>query len=159
MSLPLPRFRHATADDEPFLLGLTGRLADFPLPEWRTAGEIARADHHILLDALRHPTPDSLVLIAEASDGAPAGYVFARTATDYFTATRHAHIEVLAVAPNAEGRGVARALLDQAEEWAAQQGYRQITLNVFARNERARGLYEHLGYHPETVHYRKALPR
>ena len=155
----MPRFRPATADDEPFLLGLTGRLAEFPLPEWRTAGEIAQADHRILLDALRHPTPESLILIAEAPEGTPAGYVFARTATDYFTSQRHAHVEVLAVAPHAEGKGVGRALLDQVEDWASRLGYRQVTLNVFARNERARQVYEHLGYLPETVHYRKALPR
>jgi len=28
---------------------------------------------------------------------------------------------------------------------------------VFAANSRARGLYEHLGYEAETLHYRKAL--
>ena len=159
MSLPRPRFRPATTEDEPFLLDLTARLADFPLPEWRTAGEIAQADHRILLDALRHQTPDALVLIAEAPDGAPAGYIFARTATDYFTSQRHAHVEVLAVAPDHEGMGLGRALLEQAEVWASGRGYRQLTLNVFARNERARQVYEHLGYQPETMHYRKALRR
>ena len=153
------RFRPATVDDEPFLLGLTARLADFPLPEWRTADEIARADHAILLDALRRPTPQSFIVIVEAPEGTPAGYVFARAATDYFTSQRHAHVEVLAVAPEYEGMGLGRALLDHVEEWAARQGYRQVTLNVFARNERARQVYEHLGYQPETVHYRKGLPR
>ena len=159
MSLPPPRFRPATADDEPFHLDLSARLADFPWPEWRTAGEIARADHRILLDSLHRPTPESLILIAEAPDGAPAGYVFARTATDYFTRQRHAHVEVLAVAPDREGMGLGRALLEQAEDWAVGLGYPHLTLNVFARNERARGVYEHLGYQPETIHYRKALPR
>lgn len=155
----MPSFRPATGVDEPFLLGLTVRLADFPLPAWRTADEIARADHAILLDALRRPTPQSLILIAEEPAGAPAGYVFARTASDYFTGHPHAHVEVLAVAPGSERTGLGRALLDQVEEWAGRQGYGQVTLNVFARNERARQVYQHLGYEPETVHYRKAVRR
>ena len=154
----MPRFRPATDDDEPFLLGLTARLADFPLPPWRTADEIAGADHAILLDALRRPTPQSLILIAEEPEGTPAGYVFARMATDYFSDQRQAHVEVLAVAPQCEGMGLARGLLDQVEEWAGRQGYGQVTLNVFAGNERARQVYERLGYQPETVHYRKAVP-
>lgn len=154
----MPRFRAATVDDEPFLLGLTARLAAFPVPDWRTADEIAKADHPILLEALRRPTPQTLLLIAEGPEGSPAGYVFARTGTDYFSNQPHAHIEVLAVEPRFEGQGLGRALLEQAETWADRQGYGQITLNVFARNERARQVYEHLGYQPETVHYRKSLP-
>jgi ribosomal protein S18 acetylase RimI-like enzyme len=64
---------------------------------------------------------------------------------------------VLAVDPGAQGRGVARALVDAAESWARAQGSRRISLNVWVQNERARGLYEHLGYGPETMHYLKEL--
>jgi RimJ/RimL family protein N-acetyltransferase len=32
-----------------------------------------------------------------------------------------------------------------------------LTLNVFAGNARARGVYERLGYAPETLRYVKAL--
>ncbi len=153
----MPRFRPATHDDEASLLSLTARFAAFPVPPWRTAEEIVRADHPILLDALRRPAPQSLILIVEQPEGTPAGYVFVTTETDYFSNQRHAHVEILAVAPHVQGVGLGRALLDQAEDWAVRQGYRQITLNVFARNERARQVYEHLGYQPETVHYWKAL--
>ena len=44
--------RPARTDDEPFLVSLLPRLADFPLPAWRTADEIAKADRQILHDAL-----------------------------------------------------------------------------------------------------------
>ena len=47
--------------------------------------------------------------------------------------------------------------MQAAEEWSREQGYSRVTLNVFATNERALGLYEHLGYRPETVHYLKDL--
>jgi GNAT superfamily N-acetyltransferase len=149
--------RPAVPSDEPFLLALTNRLAAFPLPAWRTAGEIAAADQPILLEALRRPTPTTLLLVAEQPPGVPAGCVFVATTTDYFTRAPSAHVEIVAVTPEAEGSGLGRVLLDQAEDWARRRGYRQITLNVFATNTRARAVYAHLEYQPETLRYRKGL--
>jgi ribosomal protein S18 acetylase RimI-like enzyme len=156
---PLPlTIRAARRDDEAFLVGLMPRLADFPLPAWRTAEEIARADEHLLRDSLTGVLPHSAILVCELSPGGErAGYVFATTRHDYFTRAAHAHVEVLAVEAGAERRGVARALMDAIEEWARRRGYRWVTLNVFDRNARARALYDGLGYDVETVHYRKTL--
>jgi len=149
--------RPAQPHDEAFLLALTERLSAFPVPPWRTAAEIARSDHRILLQALHHPTAETSVLVAQDVDVGRLGYVFATTRKDYFTGEPHAHVEVLAVEAQAEGRGVARQLMAAVEEWARQRGYRRITLNVFPANERARVLYERLGYQPETIHYHKEL--
>ena len=150
--------RPARQDDEPFLVALMPRLADFPLPAWRTAEEIAQADRQILHDALTGTLLHSAILVAELSPGGErAGYVFATTRHDYFTRAAHAHVEIIAVEPAAEGRGVARALMDAIEQWARRRGYRLVTLNVFDRNARARALYDSLGYEIETVRYRKAL--
>lgn len=148
--------RPARPDDEPVLLELTRRLALFQPPAWRTREEIIRADHPILVGALRHPSPDSSIIVAEVA-GDVAGYVFSTTKQDYFTGADHAHIEVLTVAESAEGKGVGRALLQGAEAWARGRGYPHITLNVFAVNERARAIYERSGYGEETVHYLKPL--
>lgn len=150
--------RPARGDDEPFLTALLPRLADFPLPAWRTADEIARGDRAILLDALHGRTEHTAILVAELSPGGErAGYVFATTKHDYFTQAAHAHVEVLAVATGAEHRGVARTLMASIEQWARGRGYRHVTLNVFDRNTRAKALYDRLGYEPETIQYRKAL--
>ena len=149
--------RIADASDRDALLALTPRLADFPRPPWRTAHEIAAADDAILLAALAAPGPDAVVFVTSAPGGPVDGVVFVSTKTDYFTHRRHAHVEVLAVAPQAQGRGVARALMAAAETWASARGDRFITLNVFDGNARARGLYARLGYLPETIHYRKDL--
>ena len=158
-SHPLPlSIRSARHDDEAFLLSLLPRLADFPLPDWRTADEIARGDRPILLEALHGRIEHAAILVAELSPGGErAGYVLATTKHDYFTRAAHAHVEVIAVTPEAEGRGVARALMDAIEEWARRRGYSHVTLNVFGRNARAKALYDSLGYEVETVHYRKAL--
>jgi GNAT superfamily N-acetyltransferase len=152
------RVRSSRPTDQAFILALTNRLAEFAVPPWRTAAEICSADHRILLQALHHPTPEMSILIAEEVPGQALGYVFSNTRQDYFTGEPHAHVEILAVETGAEGRGVARGLMAAAESWASERGYRRITLNVFPANERARSLYDRLGYEPETVHYHKLLP-
>lgn len=153
-----PTIRPARHDDEAFLVSLLPRLADFPLPVWRTAEEIARGDRQILLDALHGRIEHASILVAELSPGGErAGYVFATTGHDYFTRAAHAHVEVIAVTADAERRGVARALMDAIEQWAKRRGYKWVTLNVFDRNARARALYDSLGYEPETIHFRKDL--
>jgi GNAT superfamily N-acetyltransferase len=157
MSFDPPLLRRATAADQDLLLGMTARLAAFPVPPWRTADEIAAADHPIVRRALKEPSPDTLIMVAEAPPGPPAGYIMVTTDTDYFTGERHGYVEILAVAETAVGRGLGRVLLQCAEDWGRQRGYTQIALNVFAANTNARGLYEHLGYQPETVRYRKSL--
>lgn len=156
MSDPLP-VRRAVLDDRDSLLALTARLAEFATPAWRTPREIAVADHAILLSALESAGADTAVFVAGAVGGPVDGFVFVSSKTDYFTSERHAHVEVLAVATAAQGRGVARALMAAAERWAADRGDRLITLNVFDANTRAREVYGRLGYVPETIHYRKAL--
>ncbi len=149
--------RAATLTDHDALIALTARLADFPRPAWRSAHEIAVADNGILLAAVGAPGDDTIVLVSGTVGEALDGVLFAATKTDYFTGERHGHVEVLAVAPHAQGRGVARALMAAAESWAQARGDAFITLNVFDANVRARGIYARLGYRPETVHYRKAL--
>jgi RimJ/RimL family protein N-acetyltransferase len=147
--------RRAVPADEPVLRSLTPRLADFPRPAWRTAHEIDVSDHRYLLDALHHPRPDALVLVAETVAG--HGMAFVTTQIDYFTQQPHPHLETLAVDGAAEGRGVGRALLDAAEGWARQRGHDFITLTVFEGNRRARRVYERRGYLAETITMRRPL--
>ncbi len=149
--------RPATPDDEPLLWSLTPRLADFPRPPWRSALEIDRSDHAVLLEALHRPGPDSLLLVAERPAGLPGGMALVTTQTDYFTHERHPHLETLAISAEMEGRGLARALLDAAEAWARTHGHDFITLTVFDANRRARAVYDRRGYLAETVTMRKNL--
>jgi ribosomal protein S18 acetylase RimI-like enzyme len=148
--------RPATPADEPAVLTLTHELADFAVPPWRTADEIRQADLPILRAALATTPPDQLLLVAQ-DHGRMQGFVYAVTNRDYFTGELHAYVEDLAIAPDARGKGVARQLMGAVEEWARAQGYRRIRLAVWAQNERARGLYEHIGYRPETMYYIKHL--
>ena len=144
------------------LLQLANRLSDFPVPPWRVAEHINRADDAIMLADLHKPLPTNLFLIAERlRHGMPvaqrAGFVFASSRLDYFTGQQHAHVEAMAVAKAHEGCGVAQALLAASEEWGRARGYEFLTLNVWSQNTRARCVYERLGWQPETLHLRKGL--
>lgn len=153
----MTRLRPAEAADGPSLLRLTARLAAFPVPGHREAAEIELADHAILGRAVQTPAEDALLLVADDSADGIVGYIFVTTRIDYFTGKPHAHIEILTVAAGQEGKGVGRSLMDAAEAWSARRGYSQVTLNVFATNERARAVYARLGYEPELLRYRKAI--
>lgn len=99
----------------------------------------------------------SEVFVAEDPAGTPLGFVHVEMATDYFTRELHGHVSDIVVAAEGEGRGVGTALMLAAETWARRQGYRLLTLNVFADNRRARELYERTGYRPDTTKYVKEL--
>jgi ribosomal protein S18 acetylase RimI-like enzyme len=61
------------------------------------------------------------------------------------------HVTGLAVEGASEGQGVGRALMEALADEARRRGGRRMTLRVFAPNERARRLYERLGFKLEGV--------
>jgi GNAT superfamily N-acetyltransferase len=151
------RVRPARPSDRTFILSITSRLAQgFDLPAWRTARQVVEAESAVLEKALRPTGERAALLLAETAEDEPGGYVYVQAQTDYFGRT-HAHIGILVVSSTAEGRGAGRALIEAAEEWARGEALDLITLNVFASNQRARSVYQRLGYAPETLHYAKPL--
>lgn len=150
------KIRDATPADLPSVLELTARLPVFGPPEWRTTEEIVEGERRAVRAFFQKSPEGSRLLVAE-EDGRAQGYALLETLTDYFTLERHGHVGILAVAAEAEGRGLARALLDAADAWARENGFSRMTLNVFAGNRHARDVYEHLGFAPETVRYLKLV--
>jgi GNAT superfamily N-acetyltransferase len=155
--------RHATERDEAALTAFAWRLTAFTLPAWRRPEHIAGADAKAMLAALRLGSAGNEVFIAQLRaqrgadrDGTVAGCLHMVEAIDFF-GLKHGHISVIAVTPEAEGRGVGRALMEHAEAWTKRRGHSLLTLNVFAANERARRFYERAGYAPEVVKYSKPL--
>jgi GNAT superfamily N-acetyltransferase len=149
--------RPARADDRDFVIGLAPRLTDgFPLPPWRTSEEVTDTEAATLDLALTVLPHGNALLIAESADGERAGLVYLERLFDYFRRP-HGHVGILAVTANAEGKGVGRVLMEAAEAWAREQKLEMLSLNVFAANERARRVYERLGYTPETLRYVKPL--
>jgi GNAT superfamily N-acetyltransferase len=148
--------RSARAGDRGFVLEAVFRLAAFGLPPGRTPHEIVEGEARTLRAFFDAAEPPDTLLIAEAG-GAPLGFVFLEEKHDYFTGLRHGHIGILAVTEEAEGRGAGSALMRAAEHWAREHDYPSLTLNVFDANHRARRMYEHFGFQPDTVKYLKPL--
>ena len=143
--------------DRDFIMSLTPRFSDIDLPAWRSKPEVDHTNERALQKAMQVPEPDAVILIAEAEDGRPAGFIHLQTQIDYFNGEDQGYISDLAVEKAFEGQGVGRALMNTAEEWARQRGYTLLTLYVFAGNTRARQLYEKNGFRPEVIKYAKVI--
>jgi GNAT superfamily N-acetyltransferase len=151
------RVRPASAADREFVVSLMPRLVEFGPPRWRDPEQMTAFDTEVITRNLLDPARGAAVLIAEDADGTPLGLIHLHAATEHYIHEEHGHVEDLIVAPEGEGRGVGRALMLKAEEWARGRGYRWLTLNVFAENLRAREVYRRLGYGEDMVKYVKEL--
>jgi ribosomal protein S18 acetylase RimI-like enzyme len=88
-----------------------------------------------------------LVLLARATASRDVvGYCLATFGYDLEFAGRDAFITELFVEPASRGRGVGRALLDAMIERLRGCGVRAVHLMVRPENERARSLYESIGF-------------
>ncbi|TVP68605.1 MAG: GNAT family N-acetyltransferase [Leptolyngbya sp. LCM1.Bin17] len=87
----------------------------------------------------------------------PVGGLWLGQATDQRTGVKHPYVLLLYVAPLHRRRGVATALMQVAHQWAKDQGYGQVSLQVFSHNQAAQALYQKLGYQPEAILMKRQL--
>ncbi|MCE5232857.1 MAG: GNAT family N-acetyltransferase [Mizugakiibacter sp.] len=151
------RIRLAEAEDDAFILGLAERFTGFDLPGWRKRGETTAGIRRDLERHLREQPPNSYMFVAEDDDGARVGFLHLQKVVDFFTGQPNCHISDLAVAPDREGRGIGRALLAYADDWAREHHCRLVTLAAFPANERARALYEKAGFGIDLLRLAKPL--
>jgi ribosomal protein S18 acetylase RimI-like enzyme len=151
------RMRPACRDDVDWITALAPRMHEFGPPPWREVGVMDDAVAAQWARELANPTPGSAFLVAEDALGRPLGFVWVKTERDYFIDRSVGHIIDIAVVRDGEGRGVGRALMAAAERWAEDAGYPWLTLHVFEGNDRARRLYEKVGYKPEWTRMLKKL--
>ena len=149
--------RPASPDDREFIISLVPRLAEFGPPTWRNADHMAAVDIEVLSDRLMNQSEDIAFFIAEDSDHNPLGFIHLQAGSDYYNKEKHGHIADIIIAREGEGRGIARVLMEKAEEWARSKGFRWLTLNVFAENHRAREVYKCLGYGEDIMKYVKEI--
>jgi GNAT superfamily N-acetyltransferase len=144
--------RSARPSDREFVLDLADRLVDFDVPAWRPKPELIEGDRRALAEFFDAPKADEALYIAEL-DGTPAGCAYLVTLVDYFNQRPHAHLSVLAVAKDAEGKGVGSLLLDHCVTWAKERNSDRLTLSALVTNSRARALYERKGFGGEYIRY------
>ncbi|GGM25588.1 N-acetyltransferase [Streptomyces fumigatiscleroticus] len=140
--MPSPYIRTATPDDEEALLRLDRvtwshqhAVTPPPGPGEPFFRERSGPDDH---------------LVAEV-DGRVVGYVRLGFPTELASNAHVRQIRGLAVADEARGRGVGRALVRAAVEEARRRGARRITLRVLGHNTAARKLYESEGFVVEGI--------
>lgn len=156
MESPDVNIRDAHSDDREFVLKLVPELIAFGPPPWRDARQMTSVDERVISEALAGRSPGARVLIAEDASGQRLGFIHLCEEDDYYGGAC-GHIGDVVVAPEAQGLGVGKALLAAGERWARARGYRLMTLNVFLDNEKARKLYEEIGFRAETLRHVKDL--
>ena len=82
-------------------------------------------------------------------DGEVAGFLCLRPATPLASNAHVLMIAGLGVTPSMQRKGVASALLEEAETYASEHKIARLTLRVLSVNTGARALYERQGYETE----------
>ena len=150
--------RAAGADDDEFILDLASRFVDFELPKWRRRNVVLEGIRRDLSRHLEEQPPGSFLFVAEDdSTGERVGFLHLQLVTDFFTGHQNCHISDLAVLPDFEGKGIGKALLGHAEQFARDHRCERLQLAVFPGNERARRVYEAAGYAVEMLRMVKPL--
>ena len=149
--------RPAIRTDHARVLDLVPRLRAFGAVPLRSAHDLDAGECRTVNRYFESPPHGAQLWVAETSEGTVEGAVYAESVADYFTQERHGHVGILMVSEEAEGRGIARLLLDVVENWCRVSGFRLLTLNVFAGNSRARSFYERAAFRPDVLRYVKSL--
>ena len=149
------RIRPAEPGDAGALVELANAVGSEPegwlitTSNWRSVGEERR-----YIRSLRR-YPHAAVFVAEAPGGIIGRLSVGR---DPHPASHHVADLGLMVAASQRRRGIGRALLQRAVDWARASGVTKLELHVFPDNEPALALYEAFGFVREGYrrrHYRR----
>ena len=151
--------RAGSASDVEPILALFPRLAAFAIPPERSPEDLWLGDAALLRRWSTGDAPQCLVSVAVAPDHTILGAALVQLREELLTHEPSAHLEVLVVRADAEGRGIGQRLIAETERAVRSRGARTLTLHVFSRNLRARSVYERLGFTGELVRYIKYLER
>lgn len=143
--------------DKPFIVSLAVRFMDFELMPWRDPKKMEEAQIRIAKESVDNPEQGTEIFVAESGEGKLLGFLEVAPHYDKLNGTKQGSIVAIAVSPDGEGQGVGKRLMAKAEEWAKQQGYRQLVLHVFHNNSRAVDFYKRLDYEIEVAKMVKEL--
>ncbi len=151
------RIRAATVEDRDFMFAQAERLASVAALPWHAEHDVLAFQHRYMIAAFARPASEAASFIAEDTTAQRLGFVHVEASTASVTLEPSAYVTVLAVTEAAERQGVGAQLMQAAEAWARQQGFRLICLDVFANNRRARAFYARQGYQDDSLRLTKPL--
>ncbi len=154
--MPTIDIRPASAADIPFIREQYVHVEETGAPPWRQ-GAPSPYTNAWIEDVIHNGPPGQAIFVAVDGSGVRLGYTWVLVLTEFDAIEPHGHVAGVAVAAEAAGRGVGRALIAAAEDWCREQGLSEVTLHCYLGNERAHRLYQHLGFEDEWHHMRKAL--
>jgi ribosomal protein S18 acetylase RimI-like enzyme len=101
---------------------------------------------------------EALVLVAER-DGDIVGYLYAGIEPHNWKELREraGYVHDILITEDTRGTGIGRELMDAAFAWMREQGVPRVLLWTAASNERARSLFERLGFRATMVEMTKEL--
>ena len=143
--------------DRAFIRGLNARLTGVIDAPTHSNEEVVAFQDRFTASVWGNDAEESATFVAVAADGQRLGYVNVRGGMDEIANEQCGYVALLAVAAEAEGEGVGQSLLQKAENWTKDMGFRRLSLDVFASNHRGQQFYEEAGFRPETIRVTKQL--
>lgn len=132
-----PLIRNARPDELPLLIAIERAAGE----QFRSLGmDVVTDDEPRSVDELAPYVEGGRALVAADADDRPMGYLLLDVVD------RAAHIEQVSVHPDHARRGIGRALVERAAEWAGRHELDSLTLTTFVRVPWNGPYYERLGF-------------
>jgi ribosomal protein S18 acetylase RimI-like enzyme len=148
--------RPAIDSDREFIFGLSPRLAEVAALPWHNKEVVQKMHDDYFAEVFAKSTPLQATFIAEKNKES-LGFIHTCSRKDDVSGETSGTVPLLGVTPKAQGLGVGKTLIKAAENWAKEQGYRLLHLEVFATNDKAQSFYHNLGFETEILHMIKEL--
>lgn len=142
--------REATDADRSFIFGLSPTLIEGAKLAWHSDDVELQFQDRYIEASLDETEGRQVTLIAER-DGVPLGFIQVIESKDEISQEVCSRVPLLAVSKEAQGAGVGRRLMEEAEGWSKKHGHRLLQLEVFSNNAQARSFYEKSGFQNETI--------
>ena len=148
--------RAAHENDRCFIFELSPRLAEVAQLSWHDDDVVQKMQDDYISDMLAESSSPNTTFIAEKNN-VRLGFIHARSYKDSISGETCGTVPLLAVLPQSQGMGVGQLLIESAELWAKNLGYRLLHLEVFSNNHNAYNFYQNQGFKSETIHMIKTL--